>query len=291
MALDIQFAVFAVCCVLNIPAECVTYDRYNHGLSEIPQDIPLDVTSINLNKNSIRSIGANAFSKFTDLQQLNLNQNGIIMIHDDAFSGLQRLETLLLDGNGLQKVPKLEDLALYQLNLQRNQIQLNEEDFEHVAIKHLYISNNQIYNHLSAISKLADSLLVLNIGNNPLGKSSPAELYSLIKSLHKASRIYMTDSGITSLPDLRPLTLRLDIVSNPLNCDCRMLWMRGDSYYADIQCASPKKFELKFVSEIATEDLCPGGQIFKIHRLLTIMATASIISLHAVGPSLYAINI
>ncbi|ELU04768.1 hypothetical protein CAPTEDRAFT_48793, partial [Capitella teleta] len=107
MVLDIQFAVFAVCCVLNIPVECVTYDRYNHGLSEIPQDIPLDVTSINLNKNSIRSIGANAFSKFTDLQQLNLNQNGIIMIHDDAFSGLQRLETLLLDGNGLQKVPKL----------------------------------------------------------------------------------------------------------------------------------------------------------------------------------------
>ncbi|ELU10668.1 hypothetical protein CAPTEDRAFT_88153, partial [Capitella teleta] len=64
------------------------------GLTEIPQDIPQDVTHIHLNSNSITTIGANAFSNFSELVWLDMNSNKIDVIHDDAFSGLYKLSLL-----------------------------------------------------------------------------------------------------------------------------------------------------------------------------------------------------
>ncbi|ELU12580.1 hypothetical protein CAPTEDRAFT_67305, partial [Capitella teleta] len=94
------------------------------GLTEIPDDIPLDVTSINLEENSISTIGPAAFSKFTQLNSLDISFNRIGIIHEDAFAGLKNLGRLILFANKIKEIPKLQGLALSELNLHNNSIAL-----------------------------------------------------------------------------------------------------------------------------------------------------------------------
>ncbi|ELU17687.1 hypothetical protein CAPTEDRAFT_217828 [Capitella teleta] len=269
MVLDIEFAVFVIGCVLSIAVECeddIQYSFAGKGLTEIPQDIPQDVAHIHLNSNSITTIGANAFSNFSELVWLDMNSNKIDVIHDDAFSGLYKLSFLNLRGNRLQEVPKLEGLTLSDLILEQNKIQLKEEDFENATIKFLLINNNQINGNLSAISNLADSLLELYINNNPLGKSSPAELYNLIKSLTKATWINMEYCGITSIPDVRPIPrITFGLIGNPFSCDCRISWTSEVpiNYYDGFRCVSQP-------SDSLYEALCPVRHWMRTCSSLTV---------------------
>ncbi|ELU10449.1 hypothetical protein CAPTEDRAFT_87958, partial [Capitella teleta] len=64
------------------------------GLTEIPQDIPPDFTTIDLSWNSITTIGPKAFSNYTKLLQLLLHRNRISQISSDAFEGLYKLSSL-----------------------------------------------------------------------------------------------------------------------------------------------------------------------------------------------------
>ncbi|ELT91608.1 hypothetical protein CAPTEDRAFT_77427, partial [Capitella teleta] len=78
----------------------------NAGLTEIPGDIPLMITHIDIPFNYITTIGPNAFSKFIELTELHLYENGISIIHDQAFDALHKLKVLRLHTNKLVEIPE-----------------------------------------------------------------------------------------------------------------------------------------------------------------------------------------
>uniref|UniRef100_X2B967 LRRNT domain-containing protein n=1 Tax=Capitella teleta TaxID=283909 RepID=X2B967_CAPTE len=97
-------------------------------MTEIPNDIPLDVTTISISGNSITTLGPNAFSNFTELTELDLYSNNISFIHDDAFEGVHKLQQLNLGSNQLadfpvlRNMPKLTYLYLNNNNIRKIQV-------------------------------------------------------------------------------------------------------------------------------------------------------------------------
>ncbi|ELU14094.1 hypothetical protein CAPTEDRAFT_78700, partial [Capitella teleta] len=106
--------------------------RYNNreaGLTEIPIDISLGVTAIDLSHNSITTLGPNAFRNFTELNVLHLNYNNISFIHDDAFEGVYKLHHLSLSHNQLADFPVLPNMPkLSRLYLDNNNIRTIPDD-------------------------------------------------------------------------------------------------------------------------------------------------------------------
>ncbi|XP_041664230.1 toll-like receptor 13 isoform X2 [Cheilinus undulatus] len=100
----------------------------NRGLASVPDDIPENATSLNLNFNqivtvnrtyfsgllklldlalefnSVSHINDRAFEDLVCLRNLSLSTNSLTMLSDDVFKGLSKLENLSLDKNQLQYI-------------------------------------------------------------------------------------------------------------------------------------------------------------------------------------------
>ena len=61
-------------------------------------ELTSNLESLSLAHNTITSLGANAFGRFTNLELLNLSGNPITSLHGDAFDGLYGLKSLSLGG-------------------------------------------------------------------------------------------------------------------------------------------------------------------------------------------------
>jgi hypothetical protein len=59
---------FCACCVLANSQEEVRYEGRRMFIAEIPDDIPLNVTHIDLSSNSISTLGPADFSDFSQLK-------------------------------------------------------------------------------------------------------------------------------------------------------------------------------------------------------------------------------
>ena len=78
--------------------------RYSPALNAVPANAfsqVTNLTSLSLNRNSIRSIPGNAFAGLTALTELYLEANYLSSIYEDAFDDLTALEHLQLRGNTL----------------------------------------------------------------------------------------------------------------------------------------------------------------------------------------------
>ncbi|ELU04380.1 hypothetical protein CAPTEDRAFT_199878 [Capitella teleta] len=121
------------------------YTNRNAGLTEIPDDIPMNVTWIDLSHNLITTLGSNSFSNFADLTTLRLSNNSISIIHDDAFERVYKLRSLLLDDNQLEYFPNLRNMsALSDLNLNGNRIGIIPDD----ALDRLNLSRDNTFFYL-----------------------------------------------------------------------------------------------------------------------------------------------
>ncbi|ELU02323.1 hypothetical protein CAPTEDRAFT_226478 [Capitella teleta] len=138
--------ILLLCSALFLHIECQIYVYQNAGLTEIPEDIPLNVKQINLRNNSITNIDPNSFSKFTELTHLDLVRNKISTINDSAFEALVNLKTLMLFRNELEEIPALPISTLEYLELGRNKIgTINDGAFEAlVNLKTLFLTSNEL---------------------------------------------------------------------------------------------------------------------------------------------------
>ncbi|ELU10317.1 hypothetical protein CAPTEDRAFT_224761 [Capitella teleta] len=241
------------------------YDHRSEGLMEVPEDIPLNVTSIDLSGNSIEMIGTRAFCNFTELTRLSLSDNNINFIHHDAFFGLFKLRSLNLYNNSLDRVPNLQGLRLDSLLLYDNNIELKDGDFEDVSVKVLSIGNNEIRN-VSPISELSESLQSLFAQFNLLGNTSAADLYNLFQSLTRLDLINLVSCGLKTFPDIRQMKensgMKMYIKDNPWNCDCRLSWIKFtrisiDFPYNSVTCATPAEHEGILIKYVSTVNICP----------------------------------
>ena len=111
-----------------------------------------NLTSLSLAHNNISSLGANAFSRFTKLEQLNLEGNPITSLHADAFDGLTSLIGLYLGGYN----------PPYSWGTGKRRLILNADQFaENRSLQILNVSNSRIgtipvntFNNLGSLQAL-----------------------------------------------------------------------------------------------------------------------------------------
>ena len=76
-----------------------TWSVAGQGLTEWPENIPADVTNIDMSNNAFTVIPADAFSHTTGLEELVMQAAGVEIIQEDAFTGLTQLTDLNLRAN------------------------------------------------------------------------------------------------------------------------------------------------------------------------------------------------
>ena len=111
-----------------------------------------DLKTLSLGHNNIGSLGANAFSRFTQLEKLNLEGNPITSLHADAFDGLTSLNGLHLGGHN----------PPYSSGTGKRRLILNADQFEdNRSLQVLDLSNSRIgtipnnaFNNLGSLRSL-----------------------------------------------------------------------------------------------------------------------------------------
>ena len=202
---------FKNCSSLNtIKSLDITGNKLEHTCIEGNTFFSLkNLTSLQMAEMNIDELKDNAFSDIELLEELNLNNNRLSTIPSYAITKLPKLKTLSLNGNNIRKIGigdfqgllRLEVIELTKLPLHL----IDQESFKDLPeLTTLLLSDNSM---LSYIDKRAfvrcQKLAILDMHND------------MIETIQKET--------IDSLPSLRSL----DLMSNPINCNCMMNWARN----------------------------------------------------------------
>ena len=93
------------CTFKKTTEEPLAVDCSARGLTEVPGDLPEDVTSLNLNENNIKILTNVSFARYPALHLVSLESNGLMDIQEGAFHRLVFLESLILAKNKLSCLP------------------------------------------------------------------------------------------------------------------------------------------------------------------------------------------
>ncbi|ROL43420.1 Leucine-rich repeat-containing protein 15 [Anabarilius grahami] len=129
------YVLWVAAAVENCPSDCKCSQKSStektevncqkRGLQSIPPKLPLDSWILKMGENFLQDLPDNILSSVPKMESLNLERNSIKSIHPQAFAGAQRLMLLNLQGNRLSKLPVkgFKDLLnLRFLMLGQNQI-------------------------------------------------------------------------------------------------------------------------------------------------------------------------
>nr|XP_057928928.1 podocan [Doryrhamphus excisus] len=192
--------------------ECL--DLSNNNLSVVPKGLPRNLVLLHLEKNSIRSIPADALISVRNLEYLLLHNNKLRsrFIHPAAFQGLKKLHTLHMYNNLLERVPRGLPRRAKTLMLLHNSIaEIGRNDLALLyTLTELNLSYNQLSNsklHRDAFRKLR-LLETLDLSGNAL-HSLPAGLPRSLKVLEvKNNRLSSIEDGaLTGMDKLQKLIL------------------------------------------------------------------------------------
>ena len=89
-------------CLLSIVVHltrCTVMSRREQGLTDVPDDIPANVTILYLSDNKISTLRQNSFEHLSECRHLHLHRNLISHVEDGAFNGLGNLRKLNLQEN------------------------------------------------------------------------------------------------------------------------------------------------------------------------------------------------
>ena len=100
------------------------------GLVEVPTNLPNDVTSLILNKNSISVLKNHSFIGLPHLQVLSLTRNSLKLVGKCAFCSAPHLKTIALDRNSLSSLPN----GAFSTNRKLEIIQLSYNEFTSIPV-------------------------------------------------------------------------------------------------------------------------------------------------------------
>ena len=188
----------------NVTIVCLQYNR----LSRIPDVEAPNVVILELYGNRINILTDDVFIKWPKLEELNVGSNNLHTVSPDAFAGLVNMKTIKLPYNDLPCVPDVTPVfvSLTELNMIGNEIHLCEN---------VSRVDTATFPVLQDISLSSNELLYIP----PIVFNSP--------NLTELSLQY---NKLEYLPDLRltnPMLESVDIYSNPIVCNCSVVWIKA----------------------------------------------------------------
>ncbi|MGH0158524.1 UNVERIFIED_CONTAM: hypothetical protein FKN15_045074 [Acipenser sinensis] len=158
-----------------------------NNLQEVPNFLPPNLEQLRLSRNQISKIPAGAFNKLENLAMLDLHHNKLSDsdLGKNIFKGLKNLVQLNLAHNILRKMPQNVPHNIYQLFLDRNNIEDIPKDYfkEFPNLTFVRLNNNQLTDkgvpkRIFNISTLLDLHLAHNKLNSvPIFNSKLEQLY------------------------------------------------------------------------------------------------------------------
>ncbi|KAI8509762.1 hypothetical protein Bbelb_121900 [Branchiostoma belcheri] len=213
------------------------------GLTSVPQDLPTDITTLDLEDNAITTLNQ------SDFLSLWLSNNQLTSLPADIFVGLGNLQTLTLSVNKLRSLPadifnglgNLQLLGLYSNKLTG----LSSDIFAGVSdLRSLTLSYNQLTSLPSDIFEGLGNLQRLWLQTNQLTSLSA----DIIEGFGNLQTLWLNNNKLETLPptayDILASISTVNIVNNPWQCDCRMApfkqKMNGSYPFEDqMICAGP----------------------------------------------------
>ncbi|MBN3303065.1 TLR8 protein, partial [Amia calva] len=200
----------------------VSFDCSFRRLTEVPADVNMNATTLNLKGNQIQHISNTSFRNLKNLKVLTLNWKNKhkpgLTIAKDTFAALANLEILLLDGNLLTDIPTGFPPGLKVLSLNSNKIaSIGSENFTGIPnVTEIRINRNCYYHNgcndslaiqngtFSQLTHLLHLSLIFNrLARVPL--DLPTSLQLLRLSLNKIEHVDHLD--FQNLSELRMLDL------------------------------------------------------------------------------------
>ncbi|XP_072175098.1 tsukushi-A-like [Diadema setosum] len=134
------------------------------GLTEIPKDLPVDVTELDVGYNDITTLYNDSFTGFPALTTLQASFNYMVHIEVAAFYTMPDLQELVLNHNALQDLA--DNLFLYmsiaQFMLKGNKIKVLQDQVFMYLNNTLLLSGNvlddmhsETFSNMTALTKLA----------------------------------------------------------------------------------------------------------------------------------------
>ncbi|NXO97069.1 TLR3 protein, partial [Certhia brachydactyla] len=181
------------CHIQNEMADC------SHlKLTQIPSDLPNNITSLDISHNQLRQLGPANLTKYSQLVYLNAGYNSISKLQPELCQNVPLLQILKLDHNELHNLPDRVFASctnLTELNLGYNRLNIKNDPF-----------------------KILENLNILDLSYNSLKSAS----LGLEQQLEKLNELILGSNQITELKKedfsfLSNTSLKsLDLSSNPL---------------------------------------------------------------------------
>ncbi|XP_041089255.1 uncharacterized protein LOC121302948 [Polyodon spathula] len=191
--------------------------------SDFPQ-YAFNTLKFNLSHNRVRKIADGAFESFPNLEQLDLSNNRIKTLRDDSFRGLLKLKELHLGNNVISEVPLFHNLLSIQaLWLQSNGlIQIPAVKFM-ASLKVLSLASNKIVSVDSGSFRGCGSLAELHMQHNLISRVAGEGFDGLFQ-------LKMLNLSCNLLETIPPKAFQAfvaqetDLVlhNNPWQCNCNM---------------------------------------------------------------------
>ena len=210
-----------------------TYYKTEGSITSVPGDIPEEALEVYLNDNHIAVLRRKAFSHLEQCSKLYLDHNSMTIIESRAFKGLDNLDYLYLNNNELQGIRSdmWRGLKLVRtLSLASNRISILQTGaFDRLPkLETLYLGGNELTKLRGDMWLGLLSLSGLYLENNRI---VTIDQRTFVK-LRNLSSLNLDNNQMTSLNgDIfnlkgHPSTLKLWFGDNPMNCDCRMCWLK-----------------------------------------------------------------
>ncbi|NXP90042.1 TLR3 protein, partial [Passerina amoena] len=181
------------CHIQNEMADC------SHlKLTQIPSDLPNNITSLDISHNQLRQLGPANLTKYSQLVYLNAGYNSISKLQPELCQNVPLLQILKLEHNELSNLPDRVFASctnLTELNLGYNRLNIKNHPFKTLKnLKILDLSHNSLKSANLGSEQQLEKLHELMLGSNQ------------ITELKKDDFSFLSNTSLNSL----------DLSSNPL---------------------------------------------------------------------------
>ncbi|UJR35543.1 hypothetical protein I4U23_028297 [Adineta vaga] len=257
----------------------VTYQRCMHEQLSIQSDLKLRrggvITNLTITNHKLRTLS-------DGLLQFSYGNNNVYQLNDLRYLYVTRGILRQIDNGALALIGR----AIEYLDLSSNELQHmpHDDNNQFNNLIKLILSNNQIHRLTLSDTRAYQRLQQLDLSFNRLQYVD----MSIVSQLKNLKQLYLNSNMLRTLTNNVTFSnnFHLKLSSNPLECDCRLRWLRNalnrveyPIYHDEPQCEMPKALADKKIASLSEAQFVCGPLISKPDLTFLTVATGEIATL------------